>query len=88
MRCVGWSGLFFLAGGADPIYPRSRFRSIQILLDHDIPLTLFGIIPLLQVVTEDGLMRPVLAARKGGLFAGGSARMVEKALGVEGDSIL
>lgn len=34
------------------------------------------------MVTEDGLMRPVLAAKKGGLFCGGSARMVEKALGV------
>ncbi|MEW5300941.1 MAG: hypothetical protein WDW36_003832 [Sanguina aurantia] len=43
---------------------------------------------LYEVVTDDGLMRPVLAATKGGLFAGGSARMVEKALGVEGDDIL
>ncbi len=36
------------------------------------------------MVTEDGLMRPALAAKKGGLFCGGSARMVEKALGVGG----
>eukprot|EP00798_Chlamydomonas_sp_ICE-L_P025804 gene25804-11479_t len=43
---------------------------------------------LYQVVTEDGLMKPVLAAKRGGLFCGGSARMVEKALGVEGDDIL
>lgn len=43
---------------------------------------------LYEVVTEDGLMRPVLGARKGGLYCGGSARMVEKALGVEGDAIL
>lgn len=41
-----------------------------------------------QVVTPDGLMRPVLGAKKGGLYCGGSARMVEKALGVEGDAIL
>ena len=27
--------------------------------------------------------RPVLAAKSGGLYCGGSARMVEKALGVE-----
>ena len=88
---------------------------------------------LFEVVTEDGLMRPVmtgahastdcaiyapfswwigacpvpnvlmpiqsppllleawvpdLAARTGGLFCGGSARMVEAALGIEGDDIL
>jgi hypothetical protein len=43
---------------------------------------------LYEVVTEDGLMRPVLGAKKGGLYCGGSAHMVEKALGVEGDAIL
>lgn len=37
---------------------------------------------ILQIVTEDGLMRPVLAAKRGGLYSGGSAHMVEKALGV------
>ena len=44
--------------------------------------------PLYEVVTEDGLMRPVLTARKGGLFCGGSAVMVERALSLEGDEIL
>eukprot|EP00775_Hariotina_reticulata_P009908 gene9907-10064_t len=44
--------------------------------------------PLYEVVTQDGLMRPVLAARRGGLYCGGSARQVEAALGVEGDDIL
>ncbi|KAF8069710.1 DTX44 [Scenedesmus sp. PABB004] len=44
--------------------------------------------PLYEVVTPDGLMRPVLAARLGGLYCGGSARQVEAALGVEGDDIL
>ena len=44
--------------------------------------------PLYEVVTEDGLMRPVFSARKGGLFCGGSAVMVERALNVEGDDIL
>ncbi|KAG2443763.1 hypothetical protein HXX76_002109 [Chlamydomonas incerta] len=43
---------------------------------------------LYEVVTPDGLMRPVLGACKGGLYCGGSARMVEKALGVEGDDLL
>ena len=40
------------------------------------------------MVTDDGLMRPVMKARKGALFCGGSARMVEAALGIEGDDIL
>ena len=31
---------------------------------------------LYEVVTEDGLMRPVMTAARGGLFCGGSARMV------------
>ncbi|CAL8467153.1 g6689 [Coccomyxa elongata] len=43
---------------------------------------------LYEVVTDDGLMRPVMRAAKGGLFCGGSARMVEAALGMEGDDIL
>ncbi|EIE26811.1 HAD-superfamily hydrolase [Coccomyxa subellipsoidea C-169] len=43
---------------------------------------------LYEVVTPDGLMRPVMRAAKGGLFCGGSARMVEAALGMEGDDIL
>ncbi len=43
---------------------------------------------LYEVVTPDGLMRPVMTARRGGLFCGGSARMVEAALGMEGDDIL
>jgi hypothetical protein len=32
--------------------------------------------PLYEVVTPDGLMRPVLAAKRGGLYCGGSARQV------------
>lgn len=44
--------------------------------------------PLYEVVTPDGLMRPVLAAKRGGLYCGGSAKQVEAALGVEGDDIL
>lgn len=44
--------------------------------------------PLYEVVTEDGLMRPAMTARKGGLYCGGSAVMVERALDLEGDDIL
>ena len=44
--------------------------------------------PLYEVVTEDGLMRPAFSLRRGGLYCGGSAALVEKALGVSGDDIL
>ncbi|KAH7294525.1 hypothetical protein KP509_27G004500 [Ceratopteris richardii] len=44
--------------------------------------------PLYEVVTEDGLMRPCFKAKSGGLYCGGSAQMVEKALGVHGDETL
>ncbi|CAD7698278.1 unnamed protein product [Ostreobium quekettii] len=43
---------------------------------------------LYEVVTDDGLMRPCHTARPGGLYCGGSARMVEKTLNVEGDDVL
>ncbi|PRW58251.1 5 -nucleotidase domain-containing 4 isoform X1 isoform A [Chlorella sorokiniana] len=43
---------------------------------------------LYEVVTEDGLMRPSYSLKRGGVYCGGSAALVEKALGVTGDSIL
>lgn len=43
---------------------------------------------LYEVVTEDGLMRPSFSLKRGGVYCGGSAALVEKALGVTGDSIL
>ena len=43
---------------------------------------------LYEVVTPDGLMKPCHKASPGGLYCGGSARMVEKALNVEGDDVL
>ena len=44
---------------------------------------------LYEVVTEDGLMRPAMDARKdGSLYCGGGAAMVERALGLNGDEIL
>ncbi|XP_031285802.1 cytosolic purine 5'-nucleotidase isoform X2 [Pistacia vera] len=44
--------------------------------------------PLYEVVTGEGLMRPCFKARKGGLYSGGSAQMVESSLNVHGDEIL
>lgn len=43
---------------------------------------------LYEVVTPDGLMKPCHKASPGGLYCGGSAGMVEKALNVEGDDVL
>lgn len=46
---------------------------------------------LFEIVTPEGLMQPALRATKGGLYCGGSARQVEKALdleGVKGDEVL
>ncbi|CAI6006080.1 unnamed protein product [Closterium sp. NIES-64] len=44
--------------------------------------------PLYEIVTPDGLMRPCFKANPGGLYCGGSAQMVEKALGFAGDETL
>ncbi|XP_024371454.1 uncharacterized protein [Physcomitrium patens] len=49
--------------------------------------------PLYEIVTDDGLMRPCFKATPGkatpgGLYCGGSALMVEKALGFHGDETM
>ncbi|KAJ6770899.1 5'-NUCLEOTIDASE DOMAIN-CONTAINING [Salix koriyanagi] len=44
--------------------------------------------PLYEVVTGEGLMRPCFKARKGGVYSGGSAQMVENSLDIHGDEIL
>eukprot|EP00271_Cylindrocystis_brebissonii_P011130 TRINITY_DN2791_c0_g1_i1.p1 TRINITY_DN2791_c0_g1~~TRINITY_DN2791_c0_g1_i1.p1 ORF type:complete len:780 (+),score=160.50 TRINITY_DN2791_c0_g1_i1:243-2582(+) len=44
--------------------------------------------PLYEIVTEEGLMRPCFKAIPGGLYCGGSAQMVERALGFSGDETL
>ena len=43
---------------------------------------------LYEVVTPDGLMRPAFSLRRGGIYCGGSARLVEQALEMSGDDIL
>lgn len=43
---------------------------------------------LYEVATEDGLLRPTARYNEGGVFAGGSARMIEESLGVAGDDIV
>lgn len=43
---------------------------------------------LYEIVTEDGLMRPAQRAVKSGLYCGGSAKMVERTLGLNGDHFL
>lgn len=44
--------------------------------------------PLFEVVTEDGLLRPLNALRKPGVYVGGDATDVEQYLGVSGEEIL
>src|SRR5262249_53625175 len=45
--------------------------------------------PAFEVVTEDGLLRPgVGRMRPGAVYVGGSARQVERSLGLSGDEIL
>lgn len=41
-----------------------------------------------EIVSEDGDMRPCRTVRKGGLYWGGSARLVQDAFGLAGDSFL
>ena len=40
------------------------------------------------MVTPDGLLRPAQSAASGALYCGGSAKMIERALGVEGNRVL
>jgi len=47
-----------------------------------------GSASLYEVVTPDGLMRPARSLRRGGLYSGGSARLVETSFGVSGDDIM
>jgi hypothetical protein len=41
-----------------------------------------------EIVSDDGLMRACSSFRRGGVFYGGSARMVQSALGMSGDHFL
>eukprot|EP00899_Mesostigma_viride_P028373 jgi/Mesvir1/8720/Mv02649-RA.2 len=44
--------------------------------------------PLYEIVTDDGLMKPASVATPGGLYCGGCAMQVERALGISGDETL
>jgi len=50
--------------------------SLQVIVMSRKPEFFSYNMPLYEVVTPDGLMRPVLAAKRGGLYCGGSARQV------------
>ena len=45
-------------------------------------------LPLFEVVSDDGLLRPVRRLSEGGRYLGGTAAMVEEQLGLRGDQIL
>ena len=45
--------------------------------------------PAFEVATEEGLLRPVIGSlKKGGIYVGGHARLVEEALGMHGGEII
>ncbi|XP_014521780.1 cytosolic purine 5'-nucleotidase isoform X2 [Vigna radiata var. radiata] len=44
--------------------------------------------PMYELVTDEGLMRPCFKAQIGGLYSGGSAKMVERSLNIHGNDIL
>lgn len=41
-----------------------------------------------EIVSEDGDMRPCRTVKKGGLYWGGSAKLVQDAFGLSGDAFL
>ena len=43
---------------------------------------------LYEIVTPDGLMRPASTMKRGGIYCGGSAQLVQRALDMSGDDIL
>lgn len=52
------------------------------------PEFFLGRAPIFEVVSEDGLLQPALKLREGGVFLGGSARQVERHLGLSGKELL
>ncbi|QCE13639.1 5'-nucleotidase [Vigna unguiculata] len=44
--------------------------------------------PMYELVTDEGLMRPCFKVQIGGLYSGGSAKMVESSLNIHGNNIL
>jgi HAD superfamily 5'-nucleotidase-like hydrolase len=44
--------------------------------------------PVFEIASEEGLLRPALRLHDGGLFLGGDARLVEEHLGLSGEEIL
>ena len=64
-------------------------QHLQVIVQARKPEFFNSKMSLYEVVTEDGLMRPAMDAKKdGSLYCGGGAAMVERALGLNGDEIL
>lgn len=53
-----------------------RARAAQVVVQARKPDFWAHAMPLYEVVTPDGLMRPAMDAQRGGLYCGGSATMV------------
>lgn len=58
-----------------------RVRAEQVVVQARKPDFWAHAMPLYEVVTPDGLMRPAMNASRGGLYCGGSATMVRPGLG-------
>lgn len=76
----------------DPILPKSMtWRDLfeLVVVDARKPSFFTDAYPLLELVDEQGLLRPCTGAlRDGGVYFGGNARLVEDYLGVSGEEIL
>lgn len=75
----------------DPFLPEGRtWRDLfdLVLVSARKPAFFTQSMPVFEVVTPDGLLRPVTSLREGGVFVGGDARSVEKTFGVDGEEVL
>jgi len=75
----------------DPFLPEGRtWRDLfdLVLVSARKPAFFTQSMPAFEVVSPDGLLRPVQGLREGGVFVGGDARGVERTFGVEGEEVL
>ena len=76
----------------DPYLPKGKtWRDLfeLMVVDARKPSFFTDAYPILELVDEQGLLRPVTGAlRSGGIYFGGNARLIEAYLGVHGEEIL
>jgi hypothetical protein len=81
-----------MAFAFDPYLPKGKtWRDLfeLVVVDARKPSFFTDAYPILELVDEEGLMRPVTGKlRSGGVYFGGNARLIEAHLGVPGEDIL